>query len=419
MKILHFADVHIDHAQHGRFNTQRGLHQRVIDFEKSLITIIDTAIEEKVDLVLFAGDAYKGRSPLPTFQKLFEAQIFRLSSAKIPTILLTGNHDMPKPSRYAHALQEFETLKPPYIHVISNLTTLDQSKLGIPVNVIGVPWIYRDRFKTLVQKEFDSSVDIDTEIESHIARFIGHSIDQADSNVPLILIAHATVTGAKKGDEVGLTLNNEVELPGALVKDPRLDYVALGHIHKAQNLTGPEPEESNETFQPPVIYPGSIERLDFGERADKKYFVIADVEKGKTRIEWRELTGIRPFYNINLKVDHPQDITALILEKLPPPDQIQDAYVKVNLTFPAELKNSIDLAAIRSAGDKAFHFQFNPYPQYGVRARLGTSDEIAKMSDLELFQKYLETKSDQNTPPKEALLELFKQIISKHNGEPD
>jgi len=419
MKILHFADVHIDHAQHGKFNTQRGLHQRVIDFEKSLITIIDTAISENVDLVLFAGDAYKGRSPLPTFQRLFEAQIFRLSSARIPTILLTGNHDMPKPPRFAHALQEFETLKPPYIHVISNLTTIGQSELGIPVNVIGVPWIYRDRFKAMVQKEFDSNVDIDDEIEAHIARFINQAIEKADSDIPLILIAHATVTGAKTGDEVGLTLNNELKLSGSLVKDPRLDYVALGHIHKAQNLNGAEPEESNETFQPPVIYPGSIERLDFGERAEKKYFVIANVEKGKTRIQWQELTGIRPFFNINLQIDQPQDITALILEKLPPPEQLADAYVKVNLTYPAELKNSIDLAAIREAGEKAFHFQFIPYPQYGSRSRLGASDEIAQMSDLELFKKYLETKSDQNTPQKDALIELVTQIISKHNGELD
>ena len=46
-------------------------------------------------------------------------------------------------------------------------------------------------------------------------------------------------------------------LPGGLVKDKRLSYVALGHIHKAQDL--------NEGAQPPVIYPGSIERVDFGE----------------------------------------------------------------------------------------------------------------------------------------------------------
>ena len=66
-----------------------------------------------------------------------------------------------------------------------------------------------------------------------------------------------------------------------LVRDPRLDYVALGHIHKPQNL--------NENAHPPVIYPGSIERVDFGEVDDDKFFVIAHVERGRTKVEWRKL----------------------------------------------------------------------------------------------------------------------------------
>lgn len=417
MKILHFSDAHIDHSQHGKMNTDRGLHQRVVDFEKSLITIVDTAISENIELVLFSGDAYKDRSPRPTYQKLFETQIYRLSSAKIPTILLTGNHDMPKSPRFAHALQEFETLRPPYIYVISSLVELREADLGLPIQVIGVPWIYRDRFKSMVQKDYDPKADIDEEIENHITRFINQSIENADPKVPLILMAHTTVTGARTGDEVGLTLNNELKLSGALVKDERLDYVALGHIHKAQNLNGDNPEDSNSTNHPPVIYPGSIERLDFGERADRKYFVTADVQKGKTKIQWRELTGIRPFYNISITIDHPQDIRIAILDKLPPSDALSEAYLKVNLTFPAELKNSIDEVAIREIGEKAFHFQFNAFPQYGTRSRLGSSEEIGRMTDIELLQKYLETKSDGNFPNDPELIRLAKEIMAKNNEE--
>ena len=67
MKLLHFADAHIDMANYGRHDPETGLPLRVLDFLKSLDTIIDAAIDEKVDMVIFAGDAYKDRSPCRRF----------------------------------------------------------------------------------------------------------------------------------------------------------------------------------------------------------------------------------------------------------------------------------------------------------------------------------------------------------------
>ena len=82
-KILHFADAHIDMANYGRHDPQSGLPLRVIDFLKSLDTIVDTAIQERVDVVLFAGDAYKDRNPAPTFQREWGRRIIRLSLSLI------------------------------------------------------------------------------------------------------------------------------------------------------------------------------------------------------------------------------------------------------------------------------------------------------------------------------------------------
>ncbi|HNR47084.1 MAG TPA: metallophosphoesterase, partial [Anaerolineaceae bacterium] len=69
IRILHFADAHIDMAAQGRHDPETGLPVRVLDFLKALDTIVDTAIAEHVDLVIFAGDAYKDRTPVPTFQR--------------------------------------------------------------------------------------------------------------------------------------------------------------------------------------------------------------------------------------------------------------------------------------------------------------------------------------------------------------
>ncbi len=75
----------------------------------------------------------------------------------------------------------------------------------------------------------------------------------------MVLTAHASVQGASYGGERTVMLGGDLVLPGSLVRNPRLDYVALGHIHKPQDL--------NQDGHPPVIYPGSIERVDFGEVA--------------------------------------------------------------------------------------------------------------------------------------------------------
>ena len=61
VKILHFADAHLDMANFGRQDPISGLPYRVMDFLKSLDTIVDAAIEEKVEMVVFAGDAFKDR----------------------------------------------------------------------------------------------------------------------------------------------------------------------------------------------------------------------------------------------------------------------------------------------------------------------------------------------------------------------
>jgi len=90
VKILHFADAHIDIATFGRHDPSTNLPVRAMDFLKSLDAIVEAAITERVDLVLFAGDAYKSRTPAPTYQREWSRRIMRLSKAGIPTLLLTG-----------------------------------------------------------------------------------------------------------------------------------------------------------------------------------------------------------------------------------------------------------------------------------------------------------------------------------------
>jgi exonuclease SbcD len=181
------------------------------------------------------------------------------------------------------------------------------------------------------------------------------------------------------GGERTVMLGSDLVLPGSLVRDPRLDYVALGHIHKAQNL--------NEKTHPPVIYPGSIERVDFGEAGDDKFFVIAHVKRGKTRVEWRKLSG-RSFIDRSLRLKSAENVTDKILSVFPPAEQLEGAIVRLVLEYPREWDELIDEAALREALSQSFEFHLVKRPQIDTRIRLPENQSIGSLTPLELLDLY-------------------------------
>jgi exonuclease SbcD len=204
-----------------------------------------------------------------------------------------------------------------------------------------------------------------------------------------------------------VALGNDLVLPGSLVKDPRLDYVALGHIHKPQDL--------NEGGHPPVIYPGSIERVDFGEAGEDKFFVLAEVGRGETRIEWRPLDHIRPFIDRFIRIESPDEITDQIRSLLPPPDALADAIFRLQLEYPREWEPMIDEASLRNHASQAFEFRLVKRPQMEMRIRLPEDQSLGSLAPLELLDKYWEAT---HTDPEEAdaLRALAQEILQ---GPPD
>ena len=90
------------------------------DFLDAFDHLIDYAIHERADAVIFAGDAYKAREPTQTHQREFARRIRRLGAAGIQTFLLVGNHDLPNAEGRAHALEIYRTLDVPNVAVGDN-----------------------------------------------------------------------------------------------------------------------------------------------------------------------------------------------------------------------------------------------------------------------------------------------------------
>jgi len=401
IKILHFADAHIDIATHGKHDPETGLPIRALDFLKALDTIIDHAISEKVDLVIFAGDAYKDRTPSPTFQREWGKRIIRQPQADIPALLLVGNHDISPASGRAHTLQEFDTLQVPKVRVLYKPELLKPADLwGLQLQVLSLPWVFSS---SLVAALGLSAVEEDTvheEIEKRLTTILQARMDELDPALPTVLVGHGSVQGAVYGNERTVMLGKDLVLPGSLVKDPRLDYTALGHIHKYQDL--------NPGLHPPVVYAGSIERVDFGEVADDKGFVIAEVEKGNTSYRFVKLHG-RAFFDRLVRLSMEDRAMEKILASSPNEAEAENAIFRLVIEYPRELEGEIDEPALRQKFASALEFHLVRRPQAEARLRLPADQNIASYSPLELLSTYW--KSTHAQPRDLAGLQTLAQSI--------
>jgi DNA repair protein SbcD/Mre11 len=408
IKILHFADAHIDMANYGRHDPVSGLPLRVLDFLHALDVIVDAAVAEKVDLVLFAGDAYKDRSPAPTFQREWGKRIMRLSQAGIRTLLLLGNHDSAPALGRAHAIQEFDTLQVPHVRVVDKPTLIKTGEFeGLEAQILAIPWLSRSRLTAELELSNADRGEVYRELEERIGQLVTLWLDQVDPEKPVILTAHASIQGAKYGGERTVMLGSDLVLAGSLVKDRRIDYTAMGHIHKAQDL--------NEGAQPPVVYPGSIERVDFGELEDEKYFVIAKVDKGNTTYEWCRIPNIRQFLEYHISLKPEDEITPQMEKALPPSAEIQDAVVKVVLDYPEALDARIDETWLRNWAEGSFEFHLRKSPRFESRVRIPEGSAVSSMGAMELLDIYWKAS---HTPAEQQahLNDLAQKIIS---GEED
>jgi len=400
MKLLHFADAHIDMANYGKRDPVTGLPFRVLDFLKSLDAIVDAAISEKADLVIFAGDAYKDRSPAPTFQREWGRRIMRLAQARIPTLLLVGNHDTSPATGRAHALQEFKTLQVPFVRVVDEPCFLKPNDLwDLPIQVVAIPWIARSGLMAVTGET--GSKEAFLRIEENIGGLINDWLAEADSSLPIVLTAHASIEGAKFGGERLVMLGADLVLSSSLVKNKKFNYVAMGHIHK--------PQDVNEGSQPPVVYPGSIERVDFGEAQEERFFVVAHIEAGKdTRVDWVKLKGARKFIDCRATLRSSENVTAALIAALPKAKEISEAIVRLVADYPREWDTLIDEPALRKYAESAFEFHLVKRPQSAARARIGEGQIVGSLSPLDVLEQYWRVAKVEDV---EALQKLAREIV--------
>ncbi|BAQ62737.1 exonuclease SbcD [Geminocystis sp. NIES-3708] len=365
MKILHLSDIHLGSSfSHGKINPETGLNTRLEDFTNTLSICIDRAIDDNLDLVLFGGDAFPDSTPAPYIQSAFAHQFRRLVEANIPTVLLVGNHDQHTQGNGGASLSIYRTLGVPNFIVGEQLKThLIETKSGL-IQVITLPWLTRSVLLTRPETEGLSMEEINQLLIQKIEPVLEAEIRQLNPQIPTVLLAHLMAEKANLGAERFLAVGKGFQIPLSMLIRSEFDYVALGHVHKHQNL--------NRKNNPPVVYPGSIERVDFSEEKEEKGYVLIDIIDKQVNWEFCSLPA-RRFVTIETDISASNNPESDLIQAIAKYN-IEDAVVRVIYHLRSEQLELIKMTRINEI--------LSPAHTYNLKAQLVTKLARARLPEL-------------------------------------
>jgi exonuclease SbcD len=411
---MHFADVHLGVESYGKFNPETGLNTRLEDFTRALNDAIDHALESEVDIAVFAGDAYKSRDPNQTHQRSFALALKRLTEAGIPVVMLVGNHDIPNTRGRAHALEIYGLLGGAGVEILHSPRVVTIGTRKGDVLLGGMPYLSRSRVLTQEEARGKSVEDVAHLVRDRYASYIGEMAQEASGQreYVAILTGHFTVAEARVGVQGFLHNPNEPQVPVADVTATTggnispWDYVAMGHVHKFQDM--------NRHAQPPVVYSGSIDRIDFGERGEPKGYVLADVRKGHADYKHVAL-NTRPFVEITVDAGNADDPTRAILEEIAR-HPVAHSVVRVIYKVPPDRAALVRTDEIRKALGGA-HLTVALTREMPPGEALTRSQLLAEATTpQEVLKQYLETQT-RLAARKDELLQAAQPLFDTYNHE--
>lgn len=259
------GDWHLD-----RFN-------RIDDFARCVDFVIDTAIKKKADVdglnpgpripfsFVHTGDGYKTWHPAPVEMHIMH-RTAKLAKHGIDGDIVVGNHDWPESEDHGgmHCFMEMKTLGGALNVVDTPLIKIIPNGEGKQIAHIYIPHLP----KAVLQRASLSYRDC-------FVRILNELLGQVKTGTPALLFTHCYIKEAAVGTS-DLVVESDRQISVADLVDPRLTAVFLGDIHKAQRLWE----------KPVVLYPGSIDRIDFGEANDAKGVAYYEVTGTEIKVEF-------------------------------------------------------------------------------------------------------------------------------------
>jgi len=275
LKLLHTSDWHVG-------KVLKGVH-RLEEQRRVLGEIVEIAREEQVDLALIAGDLFESSAPPPDAQGLVWDTVLDLRDSGAEVVVISGNHDngpMLEALSPLAAAAGVHVLGRPKAPGDGGLRSIE-TKAGGRAQLVCLPFLSQ-RFVVRAAELMaqDAAQNAGTYAERYRAVMAALCKGFTTETVNLVM-AHGFVRGGVLGGGERDAQSIEDYWVDASVFPPSAQYVALGHLHRTQQLPGGAP----------IWYSGSPIQVDFGEGGDTKHVLLVDVEPGKpAKVIQRPLT---------------------------------------------------------------------------------------------------------------------------------
>ncbi len=320
LKIIHTADFHLGITARNIIGHEVEEKRRQ-DLRRNVSRIFDEAIRRNVDLVLICGDVFHRSDPSNRDFVFFAKEVGKVLAKGIKVVIIAGNHDKPRTIGAQNPLQALVEIGTPNFYYIQSLPKeplIIDIKNDKKVGIIPIPYID----PRLVREISGSTMGYEAFVRNKIKEVIGNSEELMNADYR-ILMAHLTLTGAivKKIWSIYIT---EPKVSISTLNEKFFDYIALGHVHTFQK------------FSNKVVYPGSIERIDFSEIDEDKGFIYAEIFENSIRIERIPLECRRMISSSKISIVNSRDPVRLILESFKLMDMPPGSIIRLEIEADAE-----------------------------------------------------------------------------------
>jgi len=388
VKILHTSDWHVGKVLKGR--------DRYDEHVAVLRSIVQTARDEDVDVVLVAGDLFETAAPTAKAQGLVMRSLLALREGGRQVVVIAGNHDnqalldaVYRPVLAELGLHVLGIPKRPDSGGLVSLSTGD----GEMINVAALPFLSHRYAVRAAEVLLHETAEHTLDYARRVAEIVALLTQGFTPDAVNVVMAHATLLGGRCGGgerDVQTTLDYELS---ASMFPATAHYVALGHLHRQQEIPGPCP----------IFYSGSPLAIDFGEEANESVVLIVTAAPG-IRADTRPVpvTGGRRLRTLRGTLD----------EVIAEGEQADDAYLRVVLAEPGRAGLG-DLVRGKRPNALEVMLDDEHRPRPGTRG--GDKPSRVGRSPLQLFSDYL---GEQNIEDP-RIARMFADLLDELTGAPD
>lgn len=377
MKFIHLSDLHLGKKLH-----ESSLIEDQEYILKEILKIID---EEKPDGVILAGDIYDKSIPPVDAVELFDSFLVSLSKSNLDTFVISGNHDSPERVSCGGRLMEKSRvyMAPVYNGEVKPVEMQDEyGKL----NIYLLPFIKPSHVRRFYPEE-----KIESYTDAMRVVIKNMNIDNAVRNV---IVTHQFVTGAELSTSEDIAVGGTDNIDGTIFKD--FDYVALGHIHRPQNV-------GNERIR----YCGTPLKYSFSEVNQEKSVTVVEIkEKGDLNVD---IIPLEPLYDMAEIKGTFDEITS--------PDYAgrkahKNDYVHIILTDEEDVPNA--MGRLRNYYNKLLWLSYDN-ERTRQENKIEKDENADKKDPLDLFAEFYEQRN--NKPMTDEQTKYIKSLVDMIWGD--